>query len=161
MFWMVSVMFHVKIGLGSTGHMLLIYISISLSLSIYLYTSSIYLALPANVNMKHYRSLSNFALVGPLISFWQPKQLSQDVANIKSHTLPHAHVVCNAHPVTWTPYAKFQPYWSINEFLVGIMTSYGCGNDQTTPIDNAYVICNAHLVARKPNSKFQWVWSFD
>ena len=35
----------------------------------------------------------------------------------------------------WTHKAKFQPDWSINEFLVGLMMSYGCGNDQTTPID--------------------------
>ena len=94
---------------------------------------------PANDNIKHHRSLSNFTLVGTLIIFWQPKLLSQGVANIKPHTLPHSHVVCNAHPVTWTPYAKFQPYKSIYEFLVGIMTSYGCGNDQTTPIDNTHL----------------------
>ena len=78
---------------------------------------------PANVNMKHYRSLSNFGLVGPLISFWQPKQLPVSVANTKPHTLPHPHVVNKAHPITWTPYAKFQPDWSINEFLADIMMS--------------------------------------
>ena len=48
-------------------------------------------------------------------------------------TKPHA--VINTHPITWTPYAKFKPDWSINEVLVGIMLSYGCGNDQTIPID--------------------------
>ena len=37
----------------------------------------------ANVNMKHYRSLYNFGMVGPLISIWQPKQLSVGVANKK------------------------------------------------------------------------------
>ena len=55
---------------------------------------------PASVNMKHYRSFSNFGLVGPLISFWQLKQLSVGVANNKLHTLPHPHVVNNAHLVT-------------------------------------------------------------
>ena len=75
------------------------------------------------------------------------------VANNKSHTLPHLHVINNAPPVSWTPNAKFQPDWSINEFLTGIM-SYGCSNDQTTPIDNAYAMSNAHPVAWKPHSKF-------
>ena len=51
------------------------------------------------------------------------------------NTKPHPHAVINAHPITWSPYAKFQPDWSINEFLVGIMMSLECGNDQTTPID--------------------------
>ena len=55
------------------------------------------------------------------------------VAN-KNSILSHAPVVNNTQPVTWTPYAKFQTDWSINEFLVG-MTFYGCKNDQTTPID--------------------------
>ena len=41
------------------------------------------------------------------------------------------------------------------------MTSYGCGNDQTTPIDNAHVICDAHSEAWKPHSKFQCGWLFD
>ena len=57
------------------------------------------------------------------------------VGNIKPHSLSHPHVVNNAHPITWTPHAKFEPNWSINEFLLGIVTSYGCGNDKTTPID--------------------------
>ena len=53
--------------------------------------------------MKHYRSLSNFSLVGPLINFWQLKQLPLvGVAN-KNYT---PHVVNNAHAV-WSPYAKF------------------------------------------------------
>ena len=53
---------------------------------------------PTNVNMKH-RILSNFGMVGPLIRFWQPKQLPLGVANIKTHThtLPHTHVVSNSH----------------------------------------------------------------
>ena len=38
----------------------------------------------ANVNMKYYRSLSNFGLVCSLISFWQLKQLSVGVANKKT-----------------------------------------------------------------------------
>ena len=75
------------------------------------------------------------ALVGPLMSFWQPKLLPVGVVNTKLHTLPYPHVVNNAHPVTWTPYVQFQPYWSINEFLAGLMLSYRCGNDQTTPTD--------------------------
>ena len=54
-----------------------------------------------------------------------------DLADTKAH--PHS--VINAHPITWTPYAKFQPDWSINEFLVGIMKSYGFGNDEITHID--------------------------
>ena len=71
-------------------------------------TISIYLAIPVNVNMKHYRSLSNLGLVGPLIRFWQPKQLPVDTANNKPHTWPH-HVVNNAHPFILNPYAQFQP----------------------------------------------------
>ena len=55
-------------------------------------------------------------------------------ANKNPHKLPHPPMVNNAHPVTWTPCDKFLPGWSINEFLAG-MTSYGCNNDQTTPID--------------------------
>ena len=78
-------------------------------------------------------------MVSPLISFWQPKQLPVCVANTKPHTLSHPHVVNDAYFITWTPYAKFQPDWPINEFLVGIMMSYGCGNDQTTPIDTLVI----------------------
>ena len=50
-------------------------------------------------------------------------------------TKAHPHSVINAHPITWVPYAKFQPGWSINELLVGIMMSYGFRNDQITPND--------------------------
>ena len=38
--------------------------------------------------------------------------------------------------------------------------SYGCGNDQTTPIDT-HMISNDHPVAWKSHSKFQSGWSFD
>ena len=76
---------------------------------------------PADVNMKHYRSLSNFGLVTTLISFWQPK-LPIGVANKNPHTLPQPPVVINAHPVTWIPYAKFQLDWSINTFLACMMS---------------------------------------
>ena len=81
------------------------------------------------------------------------------VANTKLHMLSHPHVV-NGHPVTRTPYAKFKTDWSINEFLAGIMMSYGCGNDQFTPIDT-HMINNAHPVAWKPRSKFKSGWSLD
>ena len=83
-----------------------------------------------------------------------------DVANAKPYPLSLPHAVNNAHLITWTPYAKFQPVWSINEFLVGMMMSYGCGYDQTTPIDTD-VINNAHLVAWKPHSIFQSGCLFD
>ena len=75
---------------------------------IYIYILAAYtLALPGhNVNMKHYRNHSNFGLVGPIISFWQPKQIPVGVANATPHTLPHPYVVGNAHPVT--SYALFQ-----------------------------------------------------
>ena len=76
------------------------------------------------------------------------------------HTLPHPHVVNNAHPATWTPYTQFQRDRSINKFLAGIMMSYECGNQQATPIDT-HVISNAHPVAWKSHSKFQSRWSFD
>ena len=79
---------------------------------IYIYNSSIYPALPGQGQHETYKSHSNFGLVGPIIQFWQPKHL-----------------------VTWTSYAKFQLHWSINEFLVGMIMSYGCGSDQATPID--------------------------
>ena len=102
---------------------------------------------PANVNMKHYKRHPNFDLVVPAISFWQSKQLPMDVANAEQHVLPHTHVYNNAHPVTWSPYAKFQPDWSINKCAAGIMTSYGCGNDQTIPIDTHHAINNAYLFA--------------
>ena len=90
--------------------------------------------------MKHYRNI----IEATQISAWLVIQLplgNQNnfyvcgVANIKSHPMSHPYVVNNAHPVTWTPYANFHPDCSINEFLVGIMRSYGCGNNQTTPID--------------------------
>ena len=84
--------------------------------------------------MKH-RSHSNFGLVGPLIRFGQPKQLPVGLANKKPHPLLYPHAIINADPITWSPYAKFWPDWFINEFLVGIMMSYGCGNDHTTHID--------------------------
>ena len=54
-------------------------------------------------------------------------------------------MVNNAHPHTWSIYIKFQPDWSINEYLAGIMTSYGCGNDQITLI---YARTHAHMHAR-------------
>ena len=85
----------------------------------------------ANVNMKHHRCHSNFGLIGLTINFWQPKQLPIGLADTKAR--PHS--VINIQPVTWTPYAKFHLDWSINEFLLGIMMSYGCGDDQTTPIN--------------------------
>ena len=67
----------------------------------------------------------------------------------------------NAHPIISTPYAKVQLYWSINEFLAGMMMSYGCGNDQTTPINNAHVISIAYPVSWKLHSKFQSILSLD
>ena len=129
---------------------------------------------PANVNMKHRRH-SNFGLVGPLISFWQPKQLPVGLANTKAHPLQHPHAVINVHPITWTPYAKFQPDWSIiNEFLVVIMMFYGCGNDKTTPIDTQTddKLCSPSCLetsfqisvwlvisfAFNSQNNFQWVW---
>ena len=36
---------------------------------------------------------SNFGLICILISFWQPKQLSADVAMIKTHPLPHTYFI--------------------------------------------------------------------
>ena len=67
------------------------------------------------------------------------------VANSKLHTLPHPHMVNNAHPVTWTPYAKFKPDWSINKFLAGTMTSYGMAMIGPHPLTHKTVI-NAHPV---------------
>ena len=49
-------------------------------------------------------------------------------------------VVNKAYLVTWIPYAQFHPNQSINEFLAAIMMFYGCGNDQTTPMDT--IICD-------------------
>ena len=63
---------------------------------------------PANVNIKHGRLL-NFGLVVTSISFWQPKEFPMGVANNRPHVLPYPHLVNNAHPVSWTSYAKFQP----------------------------------------------------
>ena len=74
---------------------------------IYIYIQAAYTRhCPANINMKLYRNHSNFGLVGPVISFWQPKQIPVGVANSKPHPLPHPHAVGNAHLVT--PYALFQ-----------------------------------------------------
>ena len=36
-----------------------------------------------------------FGLIGLLISFWQPKQLSVGIAMTRSHPLPHPHAVNN------------------------------------------------------------------
>ena len=47
---------------------------------------------PSNVNMKHYRGHSNFIMVGPSISFWQPKQLPVGVANTNPHIHCHTHM---------------------------------------------------------------------
>ena len=44
------------------------------------------------------------------------------VANKKPTHISTPTLVNNAHPITCIPYAKFQPDWSINEFLAGIMT---------------------------------------
>ena len=78
--------------------------------AIYIYILVVYTrCCPANVNMKHYRSHSNFGLVGHLISFWKPKQRSVCVTNAKPLTLPYPHVVNNAYPDTWTLYAQFEP----------------------------------------------------
>ena len=70
----------------------------------YIYVLSAYARRwPANVNVKHYRNHLNFGLVGPLISFWYPKQVPVSVANTEPHILPHSHVVNNAHLITWAP----------------------------------------------------------
>ena len=61
----------------------------------------------SNVNVKNYRSHSNFGLVGPSISFWHPKQVPVSVANTEPRILPHPHVVNNAHLITWTPLPNF------------------------------------------------------
>ena len=51
-------------------------------ISLFIYILAAYTQLcPANVNMKHYRSHSRFGLVGPSISFWQPKQLPVGLAD--------------------------------------------------------------------------------
>ena len=100
-----------------------------------LLASSIYPALPGQCQHETLEKPLKFRPGCPSISFRQPKQLSGSVASTKPHTLPHPRVVNNAHPITWTPYAHFQPEWSINEFLAGIMMSYVSGNDKTTSID--------------------------
>ena len=112
-----------------------IYMYAYMHVCMYVYTSSIYPALPGQSQHVILKKLLKFCLVGPLISFWQPKVLPVGVTNAKPYTLLCPYVVNNTHPVTWTLYAQFQPDWSINEFLTSIMMSYVCGNDQTTPID--------------------------
>ena len=48
-----------------------LYLSLSLSLSIYIYILATYIRhCPANVNQKHYKSHSNFGLVGPNNLLW-------------------------------------------------------------------------------------------
>ena len=106
----------------------------------------------AKVNMINCGSLSNFVMVAPLISFRQPEQLPVGVANNKPHTLPHQRAVNNSHPVT--PYAKFRPYWSINEFLAGNMMPMGDAMARPHPLTHAHVISNAQPVAWKPHTKF-------
>ena len=64
-----------------------------INIYVYIYTSSIYPQhCSANINMKHYRSPSNFGLVSPLISFQRQKQLPVAITNHKPHTLPHPDV---------------------------------------------------------------------
>ena len=64
-------------------------------------------------------------------------------------------MVINTHPVTWSPYTKFHPDWSINKLLAGIMTSYGSGNGKSHPLIHPHVVNNAHPVTSKPCAKFQ------
>ena len=65
-------------------------------------------------------------------------------------------MVNNAHLATWTPNAKFQPDWSINES--GIIKSHVCvAMTKPYPLTHEHVINSAHPSAWKPNSKFQSV----
>ena len=73
---------------------------------------------PANVNMKHYRSNSNFGLVGPLISFWQPNPVG--VADTNPHTSQHPHVVNNAHPIHWVDSICPISVWLVHKWVFGM-----------------------------------------
>ena len=57
--------------------------------------------------------IPNISLIGPSISFWQPKQFPISVTMIKPHLLPHplthTRVVDNTHPDTWRTQTKFKP----------------------------------------------------
>ena len=108
---------------------------------------------PANVNMKHYGSHSNFGLTHPIISFWWPEQLPVVVVMNK----PHLCVVNNTYPGTWRPHTKFQLDWS----LAARTTSYGCGYDKITPLSYPNVVNNAHPDTWRPHVKLQPGWSFN
>ena len=78
-----------------------------------------------------------------------------DFANTKPHQLLHPHAVINAHPISWTPYAKFQPVWSMNEFLVGIMM--GVAMNRPHPLTHRHVIDNAYPVAWEHTQISVWL----
>ena len=77
----------------------------------------------------------NFSVVNPLISFWQTKRLHVGVNMTKLHPLPLPRMVNNAHLVTQKNHILNSSLIGPMSFLAGIMTSYGCGNDQTTSFD--------------------------
>ena len=82
-----------------------VYLLVCIYMCVYIYP-----ALPGQCQHERwYKPLSNFGLVGLLISFWLPEQLSVGLAATKPHTLPHPHEINIAHPVTWKLHSKF---WS-------------------------------------------------
>ena len=84
-----------------------------------------------------------------------------NVANKKSHTLPHLHVVNNAHPFTFTPYAKFQPDWFIIKFLAGIMRCHmGVAMTIPHPLTHVHMISNATQLLRNIIPNFSLVGPF-
>ena len=96
----------------------------------------------------------NFNMIGPLISFWQSKQLPIDVAII-----PYPQVVHNRNPVTSDRVPNFSlighliSSWQSKQLLVGVATT------KPHPIPHPYLVNNAQLVMEKPHAKFQPDWS--
>ena len=57
--------------------------------------------------------MSNLSLVGPLNSFWHPKQLPVGMAMTKPQPLPHPHMFNNSHSSLETTYL-IQYSWSFD-----------------------------------------------
>ena len=92
------------------------------------------------------KSTNTFGQTGPLISFWQPKELTVGLAGSKLHPLSYPHAVINAHPITCTPYAKFKPDWSINVFLVHTLCPIGVAMTRLHPLTHTRLIILTHVL---------------
>ena len=72
--------------------------------------------------------MPNFSLSGPLISFWQLKQLPMGVAMTKTHP----HVVNIPHLVTWRTHTKVQPDLLVLQLAFDSLNNF-CGYGYDIP----------------------------